>query len=366
VTDLAGRSDVGPSSKGASYAFAYGLGALLVVLLVWAGGMWNLIANTRFLNLLTRSGVVAFTDADQGFYNGVPDPAYYVASQDPLEWLLLLLTVVLFLVVYALRAVRTESVSRALGVPVERGTASRASLYGHALGTFLPYGQGRAATARALIEQGAGVRPASEVLVTTRFLQVVELAVFTFIGLVTIAWTTALGQLIWPAVLLGVAYLLVRPRRDDASRDGMKPFAGFRHAATSLSLEPTTLAKLVSLSLLAFGFEAVSVYTLSQVFSSTHVLLNIDFPIVMMAVVAAHLAGLVEVTPGGLGQAEWGMAAALYIGGAGMPEAVTMAVLYAVMRCSLAAVMLLALRLRASRSQASRPELVEVGSDGDH
>jgi hypothetical protein len=49
-----------------------------------------------------------------------------------------------------------------------------------------------------------------------------------------------------------------------------------------------------------------------------------------------------------------------------MPEAVTMAVLYAVMRCSLAAVMLLALRLRVSRSQASRPELVEVGSDGDH
>ena len=46
-----------------------------------------------------------------------------------------------------------------------------------------------------------------------------------------------------------------------------------------------------------------------------------------MAIIAGYVARLVQFTPGGLGQWEWGFAAALYVGGLGFPEAATIALL---------------------------------------
>jgi len=52
----------------------------------------------------------------------------------------------------------------------------------------------------------------------------------------------------------------------------------------------------------------------------------------LMALVAGFLARLVPLTPGGIGQFEWGFATALYLGGVGMPEAASMAILFSLLR----------------------------------
>ena len=51
-----------------------------------------------------------------------------------------------------------------------------------------------------------------------------------------------------------------------------------------------------------------------------------------MGVVAGYIARQVPITPGGIGQWEWGFAAALYMGGVGLPEVATIAILESLMR----------------------------------
>ena len=341
--DTASRS----TGTGWSFALSYVLAGVLLFALVWAGGLWNLLANSRILDLLMRSGVIAFTDADQGFYDGVPDAEYFVASQDPIDWGLLLLTVVLLLVAYVLRGLRFDALVRFAGASPPRALPLRAYLRGYAGGAFLPYGYGRRTIASELEASGWSSPAAWRALALTRFLTVLEIAVFTFAGLVTLAWSTALGQLVWPALILGVAYLLVRPSRDERSAAG-RPLTAIGDAASTLAQEPPTLVRVSALSGIAFLLEVIAVYALSQAFSSTNVILNVDLPVVMMAVVAGHLASYVEVTPGGFGQFEWGMATALYIGGLGIPEAVTLPVLYAVVRYIIAGALYLVFRFTAS------------------
>jgi uncharacterized membrane protein YbhN (UPF0104 family) len=58
----------------------------------------------------------------------------------------------------------------------------------------------------------------------------------------------------------------------------------------------------------------------------------VKFNVIIMAVVGGYLARLIQVTPGGLGQWEWGFALPLYVNGMGMPEAVSIALLMTVLR----------------------------------
>ena len=323
-------STLRPGNVG-STTLAWVMAAVLLAVLVWAGGLWNQLANSRLLDLLMRSGIVAFTDADQGFYRGVPDAQYYIASQDPVDWGMLLLTAVLLLAVFALRAARFTTLVRYAGGFVSTRDAMRAYLRGFSSGSFLPFGLGRAAMASELETQEVAPRTAGRTLVLQRFFDVLEIIVFTFIGLIALSWSTALGALVWPAAIAAVAYFIVRPSRSErAGEPG--PFAGIRGSTAALSQEPATFVRATALSLVAFFGEVAAVYALSQAFSSANVILNIDFPVVLMAVVAGYVASYIQVTPGGFGQFEWGMAAALYIGGLGMPEAVTMPLLYAVLR----------------------------------
>src|SRR5262249_38285381 len=85
--------------------------------------------------------------------------------------------------------------------------------------------------------------------------------------------------------------------------------------------------KLTIISLLAFGIEDIAAYMIAMAFTSTHVVLNVNFSILLMAIVASYIARLIPVTPGGIGQFEWGFAAGLYLGGVGWPECVTIAFL---------------------------------------
>jgi uncharacterized membrane protein YbhN (UPF0104 family) len=96
--------------------------------------------------------------------------------------------------------------------------------------------------------------------------------------------------------------------------------------------KPLAFLGIFALSAVAFFAEHVGVYLLSQAFTSTHVIINIEFPVFLMALVAGNIARLIPVTPGGLGQFEWGFAMAIYLSGTGMPEAVTIAIMFAVLR----------------------------------
>src|SRR5262245_8214556 len=62
-------------------------------------------------------------------------------------------------------------------------------------------------------------------------------------------------------------------------------------------------------------------------FTGNHVILSVSFSTLLMGVVGGYIARLIPVTPGGIGQFEWGFAAGLYLGGLGFPECVTIAVL---------------------------------------
>jgi hypothetical protein len=52
----------------------------------------------------------------------------------------------------------------------------------------------------------------------------------------------------------------------------------------------------------------------------------------MMALVGGYIARLVPLTPGGIGQFEWGFAGALYLAGADLPGVVTIVLFHTVVR----------------------------------
>jgi uncharacterized membrane protein YbhN (UPF0104 family) len=105
-----------------------------------------------------------------------------------------------------------------------------------------------------------------------------------------------------------------------------------RHNLRRLSENPKVLTGLAILSLLAFLIDDFTPYLISQAFTTDFVILNVPFSVIQMGVVAGYIARQVPITPGGIGQWEWGFAAALYMGGVGLPEAATIAILESVIR----------------------------------
>src|SRR5262245_22111356 len=76
------------SGRGLFWPFllAYLVAALALWRLVLAGGIWNVLGISRLLYPLSQGGVIAITDADQGFFHGLPDPKYYAYAHDPVGW----------------------------------------------------------------------------------------------------------------------------------------------------------------------------------------------------------------------------------------------------------------------------------------
>jgi hypothetical protein len=82
------------------------------------------------------------------------------------------------------------------------------------------------------------------------------------------------------------------------------------------------------LALIAFGLEDVVTYLLTMAFSTQQVLLHVTFDILLVAFAAGYLARLFPLTPGGIGQFEWTFTGILYLGGLGLPEAASVAILF--------------------------------------
>lgn len=320
-------------SRVGAYIFSYLLAALLLVSLIHASGVWNFLANTRLLDLMIRVGIVEYHDEQTGFIRGIPDLDYFLKSQDPIKWGLVELAAFVFFLYWILKAVQFHALVRFCGI---RGTFTqhaRAYLEGIGVNRLLPYDAGNVRMAAAFQSQGAPLPRISQALFLSDITRVLEIVTFALVGLALVGWSVWIGQLIWPLVILLLSYFLVRPGRKHPERavlqgtlrDGLQ-------AIRVLSHHPLELARVGVLSLFAFGFIEVAAYIIAMAFTSTHVILHVGFPVLLMGVVGGAIAQLIPVSPGGIGQFEWGMAAALYIGGLGLPECVAIAVLTNVFR----------------------------------
>jgi uncharacterized membrane protein YbhN (UPF0104 family) len=329
---------IGPAPRGllGPFSLAYLLGLLLLVALIYNGGVWNVLANTRLLSPLIKGGFIALTDQDEGLLvpNGIPDLTYYQKAVDPVDWGLLALAAAVFVLIWALKAIQFHGLARYAGLTGSFGQHARAHFYGHGLNRVFPYRVGDVATASALEGQGVPLERAAQVVYVAGAFVVFEIFVFAIIGLFYSGFTTWLTELFWPVVMLGVAYLITRRGRSRAEHRERRrrAVADARQALLALAQRPALLARLAALSLAAFFLVELSAYMVAQSFTSATVILNVDFSVILMGVVGGYIARLIPVTPGGIGQWEWGFAIPLYVGGLGFPEAVTLPLLVTTLR----------------------------------
>ena len=311
-----------------SYTFSYVLGIGLLGLLIWSSGVWNFLANTRLLSVLIDSGVVSYHDAQTGIIRGVPDLKYFLKSQDPIKWGLVEGAALLFLVFWMIKAAQFHGFCQFVGV---RGTFTqhaRAYLEGVGVNRLLPFNQGIVRMVRFMEGQGASGNRVAQAAFLGELFVVIEIVVYAAYGPFGLGWSVWLAQIFWSMIILGCCYLLARPSRR-FPEESIIPmhWSEVKDAFRALARRPMTFTKLTVLSLLAFGLEDIAAYMIAMAFTSTHVILNVNFSILLMAIVASYIARLIPVTPGGIGQFEWGFAAGLYLGGLGWPECVTIAVL---------------------------------------
>jgi hypothetical protein len=321
-----------------TFAFSYVVGALLLASLLYWGGFWQVLANTRVLSLLVDGGIVRLTDQDVGYRLGAPDPTYYVASQDEVDWALLALCVGLFFALAAVKALQFHRIARALGIPGSCGRDMSAYVYAHGLNRMLPYNVGDAAAVTALEARGASREKARSVVSVQRLFLYFEIAFFALVGLYYVGPVSWAAQLFWPVMILLVAWLLVQPGsvRDAARRRLAAVGSGARSAAVGslrlIARRPSTLIELMLLAIVSFLVVDLAAYLIAQAFTGELVLLNATGPQIMMALVAGYIARLVPLTPGGIGQFEWGFTAALLATGMDPAVAVSIAILVSIVR----------------------------------
>ncbi|MCI0433943.1 MAG: flippase-like domain-containing protein [Gemmatimonadetes bacterium] len=312
----------GTSPLTTSFLLAYLLGALLICALVYFGGVWPVLAKTRLLDLLIRVGVIKYHDQNLGFIEGVPDHKYYLTSQTPVDWVLVASAVGVFLLFWAVKAMQFHGVARFHGMKGQLGAHGRAFLYGLGIQRFFPFGLGRVGAAAALHGQGQRWDTALSAVFTSELFVVFEVVAFALIGLFALGWIPWLGQLFWPLIVLAAAWLWLR---QDAAGRGLVLRVWWRNAtsaARALARSPRDLIRLAALSLLAFALEDIAAYTTANAFG-----IGVSFSVLLMALVGGYIARLLPLTPGGIGQFEWGFATALWVGGVGFPDAVTLALL---------------------------------------
>jgi uncharacterized membrane protein YbhN (UPF0104 family) len=306
---------------------------LLLGALVHFAGAFNVLANTRLLDLLIDGGVIRYHDLDIGVVDGLPDLELYLLSQDAVQWRLVGIVVLLYLLHWCVRAFKFHRIALALGM---RGTLPRhacAFFYGLGFNILAPFRLGNTAVVEACAGDGERRDVAGAAVYTQEAFVLFEVAAFALLGLALNGWSRWLGELFWGFVILAVAWLILRPAQDGGMLVPGRPAPGAGRALWArLSARPEALALLTALSLLAFLIDDFTPYLVSQAFTNEFVILNVPFSVIQMGVVAGYVARHVSITPGGIGQFEWGFASALYMGGVGFPEAATIALLESVVR----------------------------------
>lgn len=304
------------------------LGLFMIGSLVYVANPWNILANTRLLRLLIDSGFIKYHDRDAGFVEGVADHLYYLKSQEPVEWAVVALAFFVLIAFWALEALRFHDVARYHGAPGTFGQHARACLTGLAYTKFLPLHLGQAATAAALQAGGATPTQAYSTVFLSRLLLLFSMGAYALFGLLTLGWGAWLVQIVWAFVLFGIFYWWARPAKEQASAYRTSFRLSAKEHFQALLQRPALLFKFVLLALIAFGMEDVVTYLLTMAFSTQQVLLHVSFDMLLVAFAAGYLARLYPITPGGIGQFEWAFTGILFIGGMGLPEAASVAILF--------------------------------------
>jgi glycosyltransferase AglD len=321
-------SESGPGGLTGVFVLSYAIGALLLYALAQWAGPWYILANTRILDLMIKGGIVRLHDGGNGVIDGVPALTYWVKSQDPINGQLIFVAALIFVLFWGIKAVQFHGIARVCGIQGSVGAHARAYLYGNGINRLLPFNVGNAATVSALAGQGAPLDRGAVAIYLGELFVVFEIVVYAIFGLFLLDWTTWLTMMFWSLIILGVLCLFMRQTRGQAPPSG--ELGGWRATMAvlrTLARQPRQLVVLGLLSLLAFGLEDVAAYFIAQAFTGTHVILHVDTTHILMGVIGSYVARLVPLTPGGIGQFEWGFATALYIGGLGAPEAATIAIL---------------------------------------
>lgn len=306
-----------------AYLFSYLLAIVLLGSLIYFSGVWNFLANTRLLSVLIDAGVVEYHDAQHGWIRGVPDLDYFLKANDPIKWHLVELAGFIFVLFWLIKTLQFQIILRFTGVEATYTQVARAYLYGLGINRLVPFNLGHKPIVETLkVHQGAPEVKAVQALFLAEIFVIVEITVFAMYGAFASGWSVWLAQLFWSLVIFGACYLMIRPGRVSIGtpREAMQ-------SLRALAQRPATLSGLTLLSLLAFSLEDVGAYVIAMAFTSDHVVLNVSFSTLAMAIVASYIARLIPITPGGIGQFEWGFATGLYLGGVGFPECVTIAIL---------------------------------------
>jgi uncharacterized membrane protein YbhN (UPF0104 family) len=321
-----------PRGLAAAFALPYIVAFVALYLLVHFAGIWNVLGNTRLLDVLGRGGIIAITDADAGLIRGVPDAQYYLNSQQPVDWELLLVAAVLFVLMWGLKAAEFHGLCRFVGLDGSVGQHSRAWFYGHGVNRLVPYEAGQVAKASVLEGQGADPVRAAQAVQLSQLMTVLQIALLALYGLFAVGFGQWFSELFWGFLILGIAYLMTRPDRKEARAARRN---ALRSAAASLQVlaqRPVTFLRILLFGTLSILLIDAAAYAISQAFSNTVVIMNVEGSNLLMGILAGYIARLIQFTPGGIGQWEWAFAAALYVGGLGFPEAGTIALLVTVFR----------------------------------
>ena len=312
----------------AVFILGYGAAALLIYTLLSWGGIWNWLAGTRTLRILMDTGIVALTDADHGFIQGIPDHDYFRGAMDPVGWGVLAAAIGLIFLQMALKAVQFHSIASLCGSRGSLGEHGRAYLYGDGLGRLLPLNFGSAATVSALVGQGLSpVRARFAVYISDLF-SLFEIIFFAAVVVAFLGWVTWVNAMFW-AILIAIAAFLIIRRAKPGAMSAKESLLVLKETLALLSTRPTRVLALCGLSIISFLLLDIAVYLIAAAYTSENVILHIEHEILLTALVAGYLAKFIQLTPGGMGQFEWGFAAALYFsGGVGQPEAMIMAMLF--------------------------------------
>lgn len=318
---------------GLGMMLSLGVMSAMLALLVYFGGVWNFLGNTRLLDFFVKAGIIQYHDRTQGL-TYIPDVKYYLHSQDAIRWEVIFVVVVMFVLVFALKALQFNGIARLLGLTTNLGQNFRAYCYGLTWNKTAPFGFGNVAGALALADEGVPLKRAKTAVFASTLFDLFEIAAFGFIGLFLLGWSTWVAQLFWAAFITGVALLVIRKTHVESDEDWCIKSWGTRARQTIRLIlsQPLSAIWLTVLSLAAFFLQDLAAYFTAMGFSNTNVFLLVKFDVMMMAVVAYHIGRFFKFTPGGIGQGEWAMAAALWIGGVGFPECATIAVLHMAFR----------------------------------
>jgi uncharacterized membrane protein YbhN (UPF0104 family) len=182
---------------------------------------------------------------------------------------------------------------------------------------------GAVGTRSALIAQGASHESAGATLSGAHLFVLFEIGLFAPIGLLGEGWGPWAGQVFWGAFVFTLLFFWVRRPAHTSALSILREWTSrARGIIRALSADPPVLAKLCLFSFVAFALEDVAAYVIANAFG-----IGVEFPVIVMGLAVGYVARLIPLSPGGIGQFEWGFAVALVLGGVGAPEAATLALL---------------------------------------